>query len=90
MVKMYLIWEVTELVLIHCNIVNNDGQKDLRVLYTFVPNKPFCSLLEIVSKNFIALKTFNIEFSNIQVWFTNQNSQPLQIKGRLNLTLVIK
>ena len=90
MVKMYLIWEITELVLVHCNIVNNNGQKDSRVLYTFVPNKPFCSLLEIVSTNFIDLKTFNIEFSNIQAWFTNQNSQPLQIEGRLNLTLVIK
>ena len=31
--------EITELVLIHCNIVNNDYQQDSRVLYTFVPNK---------------------------------------------------
>ena len=31
--------EIIELVLIHCNIVNNDYQQDSRVLYTFVPNK---------------------------------------------------
>ena len=38
--------EITEVVLVHCNIVNNDYQQDSRVLYTFVPNKPFDSLLE--------------------------------------------
>ena len=39
--------EITEVVLAHCNIVNNDFQQDLRVLYIFVPNKPFGSLLEM-------------------------------------------
>ena len=39
--------EITEVVLVHFNIVNNDYQQDSRVLYTFVPNKPFGSLLEI-------------------------------------------
>ena len=39
--------EITERVLVHCNIANNDYQQDLRVLSTFVPNKPFGSLLEI-------------------------------------------
>ena len=37
--------EITEVVLVHCNFVNNDYQQDSRVLYTFVPNKPFGSLL---------------------------------------------
>ena len=45
--------EITELVLVHCNIVNNDYQQDSRVLYTFVPNKPFGSLLEISPANHI-------------------------------------
>ena len=48
--------EITEVVLIHCNIVNNDYQQDSRVLYTFVPNKPFGSLLEIYPTNHIFLK----------------------------------
>ena len=39
--------EITEVVLVHCNIVNNDYQQDSRVLYTFVPNKPCGSLLDI-------------------------------------------
>ena len=45
--------EITVVVLVHCDIVNNDYQEDLRVLYTFVPNKPFGSLLEISPKNHI-------------------------------------
>ena len=49
--------EITEVVLVHCNIVNVDYQQDSRVLYTFVPNKPFGSLLEISPKSHIFLKT---------------------------------
>ena len=45
--------EITEVVLVHCNIVNNRYQQDSRVLYTFVPNKPFGSLLEISPANHI-------------------------------------
>ena len=82
--------EITEVVLVHCNIVNNDYQQDSRVLYTFVPNKPFGSLLEISPTNHIFLKTFNSEFQTIEVWFTDQNNQPLEIEDRINLTLVIK
>ena len=39
--------EITEVVLVHCNLVNNDYLQDSRVLYTFVPDKPFGSLLKI-------------------------------------------
>ena len=82
--------EITEIVLVHCNIVNNDYQQDSWVLQTFVLNKPFGSLLEISPANHIFLKTFNSEFQTIEVWSTDQNSQPLEIKDRINLTLVIK
>ena len=66
--------KITEVVLIHCDIVNNDYQKDSRVLYTFFPNKPFGSLLEISPANHIFLKTFNSEYDEIKVWFTDQNN----------------
>ena len=82
--------EITEVVLLLCNIVNNDYQQDSRVLYTFVPNRPFGSLLEISSTNHIFLKTFNSEYDKIKAWFTDQNSQPLEIEDRINLTLMIK
>ena len=59
--------KITEVVLVYCNIVNND---------MFFPNKPFCSLLEISPTNHIFLKTFHSEYPNIKVWFTYHNSQP--------------
>ena len=81
--------EITEVVLIHCNIVNNDYQQDSRALYTFVPNKTFGQLLDISPKNYVFLKTFDSEFSYIQVWFTDQNSVPLEIEDKIKITLVI-
>ena len=59
--------EITEVVLVHCNIVNNDYQQDLRALYTFVPNKSIGQLSDISPKNFIFLKTFDSEFLHIEV-----------------------
>ena len=53
--------EITEVVLVHCNRVNNDYRQDSRVLYTCVPNKSFGSLLDISPSNNIFLKTFNSE-----------------------------
>ena len=82
--------EITEVVLVHCDIVNNDYQQDSRVLYTFLPNKPFGSLSEISPTNHIFVKTFSSEYDEIKVWFTDQNSQPLEIEDRINLTMVIK
>ena len=82
--------EITEVVLVRCNIVNNDYQQDSRVVYTFIPNKPFGSLSEISATNHIFLKTFNSEYDKIKVWFSDQNSQPLEIEDRINLTMIIK
>ena len=82
--------QITEVVLVYCNIVNNDYQQDSKVLYAFVPNKPFGSLLEISPANHIFLKTFNSKYDEIKIWFADQNSQPLEIEDRINLTLVIK
>ena len=82
--------EITEVVLVHCNMVNNDYQQDSRVLCTFVRNKSFGSLLDISHSNHIFLKTFNSEYDKIVVWFTDQNSKPLEIEDRINQTLVIK
>ena len=73
-------YEITEVVLVYCNIFNND----------YLLNKPFGSLLEIFSTNYIFLKIFNLEFQAIEVWFPDQNSQPLEIEDRINLTIVIK
>ena len=82
--------EIVELVLVHCNLVNNDYQQDSRILYTFVPNKTFGSLLEISPTNQVFCKTFNSEFQEVKVWFTDQTSKPLELEYKINITLIIK
>ena len=82
--------EFAELVLVHCSIINNNHQQDSRILYTFVPNIPFGSLLEISPPNHIFLKPFNSEFQEIKVWFTDQTSKPLEVEDKINLTITIK
>ena len=82
--------EVVELVLVHCNLVNNDYQQDSRILYAFVPNKTFGSLLEISLTNHVFLKTFNSEFQEIKIWFTDQTTASLELEDKINVTLIIK
>ena len=52
-------------------------------------NKSFYQLLDISPENFIFLKTFDSEFSYIEVWFTNENSNPLEIEDTVNINLVV-
>ena len=80
--------EISEVLLVYSNIVNNDYQQDWRVFYTVVPNKSFDQLLDISPKNVIFLK-LDSEFSDIEVWFTNQNYKSLEIEDKINITLVI-
>ena len=82
--------EIVELLLIHCNIVNNNYQQNSRILHTFVPNKPFGSLLEISPSHYMFLETFNSEFQEIKVWFPDQNNNLLEVEDKINLTLIIK
>ena len=68
--KNFLHLEIIEVVLVHYNVVDNGYQFGSRVLYMFVPNKPFGQLLVISSKNIIILKTFDPEFSS-KHYFSN-------------------
>ena len=71
--------------LIHCNIDNNDYQHDSKVLYTFVPNKPFGQLLDIL----YFCKLFNSGFSYIEVWITDQVPRLQETKGKIKINLFI-
>ena len=82
--------EIVEVVLVHCNLVNNDYLQNSRILYTFVPNRTFGSLLEISPPNHVFLKTFNSEFQEIKIWFTDETSKPLEVEDKINVTLIIK
>ena len=81
--------ESVEVVLVHCNLVNNNYQQASKVLFTFVPNKQFGQLVNIAPHSLIMLSTTNTEFSSIKVWFTDQNSKPLEIEDTVNMTLII-
>ena len=81
--------ESVEVVLVHCNLVNNNYQQTSKVLFTFVPNKQFGQLINIAPHSLTMLSTTNTEFSFIEVWFTDQNSEPLEIEDNINLTLII-
>ena len=70
--------ENIEVVLVHCNLVNNSYQQHSRVLFTFVPTKRYGQLISISPHSLVFLKTINTEFSEI-VWFTNQNNNALEI-----------
>ena len=54
--------ESAEVVLVHCNLVNNDYQQASKVLFTFVPNKQFGQLINISPHSLTMLKTANTEF----------------------------
>ena len=81
--------EPVEVVLVHCNLVNNNYQQTLKVLFTFVPNKQFGQLINIAPHSLTMLGTTNTQFSFTEVWFTDQNSKPLEIEDNVNLTLII-
>ena len=82
--------EITEVALIHFNAINNSRyQQNSKFLYTLVPNKSFGQLLDIPPQNFIFLKASDSEFPYIEVWFTDENSNPLDIGEKINITLVI-
>ena len=78
-----------EVVLVHCNLVNNSYQQASKVLFTFVPNKQFRQLITISPHSLTMLKTTKKGFQSIQVWFTDQNNRPLEIEDSVNITLLV-
>ena len=81
--------EAVEVVLVHCNLVNNNYQQASKVLFTFVPNKQFAQLITMPPHSPTMLKTTNAEFPFIEIWFKDQNNRPLEIKDNVNTTLII-
>ena len=81
--------ESVEVVLVHCNLVNNNYQQASKVLFTFVTNKQFGQLINISPHSLTMLNTTNTEFSSIELWFTDQNSKPLEIEDNVKMTLII-
>ena len=78
-----------EIILVHCNLVNNSYQQAFKVLFTFVPNKQLGQLITISPHSLTMLKTTNAKFQSIELWFTDQNNRPLEMEGSVNITLII-
>ena len=81
--------ENVEVALVHCNLVNNSYQQHSRVLSTFVPNRQYGQLISISPHSLIFLETMNTEFSEIDIWFTDQNNNALEIEDNINISLII-
>ena len=81
--------ESVDLVLVHCNLVNNSYQQASKVLFTFVPNKKYGQLITVSPETLIMLKTVNTEFSFIEIWFTDQDNRLLEIEYSVNISLII-
>ena len=81
--------ENVEVVLVHCSLVNNSYQQASRVLFTFVPTKQYGQLISISPHSLVFLKMMNTEFSEIEVWFTDQNNNALEIEDNVNISLII-
>ena len=80
--------ESVEVVLVHCNLVKNDYQHSLKVLFSFVPNKQF-GQFNILQQALIMMNIVNTKFSYVDVWFTDQTSKALAFEDNVNLTLII-
>ena len=81
--------ESVDLVLVHCNLVNNSYQQDSKVLFTFVSNKKYGQLITVSPHLLIMFKTVNVKFSFIEIWFTDQDNTPLEIEDSVNISLIV-
>ena len=80
---------VVEVTLVQCNLVDNQYQQKSKVLYTFTTNKSDAYLLKVEPSNLVVLKTYNTEFDEITITFTDQNGRSLEIEDKVNLRLLI-
>ena len=68
---------MVEVVLERCNLVDNQYQNELEVLYSFTLKKSYDYLLNVEPKNLVFLKTLNKDFKYITVTYTDQNGRPI-------------
>ena len=81
--------ESFETVLVHGNLVNNGYQQVPKVLYTFVSSKQFKQIINVSPHSWTILNNINTKLTFIEIWFTDQNSKPLEIEDNLNITMII-
>ena len=80
---------MVEVVLVQCNLENNQYQQKSEVFYTSRSKNSYTYLLNVKSSNLVFLKTYNTKFDKIIITFTDQNGRPVEIKDKVNLTFLI-
>ena len=78
-----------EVVLLQCNLADYQYRQKSEVLYAFMPNKPYAYLLNVEPSNFVFLETYDTEFNESIITFTDQNGRPLEIEDKVNWALLI-
>ena len=81
--------EIVDVILLHFNVVNSNYQQESKVLFTLERDEQFGQLITIASQTLTMLKTNNLEFSFIEVWFGDQNNRPPEIEDSVNVILTI-
>ena len=79
---------MVKLVLVQCNLVDNQYQEKSEVLYTFTPNRSYAYLLNMVQSNLVFLETYNTEFGEIIITFMDQNGTPLEIENKVSFDII--
>ena len=83
------ILEAVEVVIVQCNLVEDQYQQKSEILYISTPNKSDAYLLNVEPSNLVFLKTHNTEFGEIIITFTGQNGRLFQTEDIVNLALLI-
>ena len=81
--------EVFEVILVQCNLVDNQYQQKSEVLHTFMPNECYTYLLNVETINLVLWKTYKTEFVDITVTSTDQNTRLLEVEHKVDLTFLI-
>ena len=82
--------EIVRSVLVFCNLVQNVYLQESKLLFSFVPNSRFGSLLSITPQVLKYCDTVDSIFNYIEISFTDQNSRLLQIDDDITFLIIIK
>ena len=82
--------EIVRNVLVFCNLVENVYLQDSKLLFSFVPNSRFGSLLPITPQVLKYCDNIDSIFDYIEISFADQNGRPLEIDGDITITTIIK
>ena len=80
---------MVEVVLVKCNLIDNQYQQSPEILHNFWPNKSHAYLLNVEPNNLVFLKTYNTTFDEIIITCTGWNGAALEIEDKINITLFI-